>query len=322
MQSQMKLSAIIEDLLRCPICKARLQRSDERLLCTDSHCKTHFPIIDGIPILINENASIFSIHDYTSGHNTIFRRQENSKTRNLLRHTIPSISMNIKSKNNYKHFAKLLLNQSKAPKVLVIGGRTLGQGMKSFLTFQSIEIIESDISFGPRTMLICDAHSIPFEDGSFDGVVVQAVLEHVVDPYKCVDEIHRVLDKNGLVYAETPFIQQVHMGPYDFTRFTHIGQRRLFRKFEEIESGAVCGPGMALAWSYHHFLLSFTKSKILRKCITAFSGLTSFYLKYMDYYLINKSGTFDSASSFYFMGQKSDSILSDRELIKLYRGNM
>ena len=66
-----------------------------------------------------------------------------------------------------------------------------------------------------------------------------------------------MLKGRGVVYAETPFMQQVHMGPYDFTRFTHSGHRRLFRRFEEVESGAVCGPGMALAWAYQYFLLSF-----------------------------------------------------------------
>ena len=89
-------------------------------------------------------------------------------------------------------------------------------------------------------------------------------FEHVVDPYRCVDEIHRVLTSNGLIYAETPFIQQVHAGRYDFTRFTQLGHRRLFRRFEEIETGVVCGPGMALAWSWQYFLLSFFTSRPLR----------------------------------------------------------
>lgn len=135
-----------------------------------------------------------------------------------------------------------------------------------------------------------------------------------------MEEVHRVLKKDGFVYAETPFMQQVHGGRYDFTRFTHLGHRRLFRKFEEIDSGAVCGPGMALAWSYQHFLLSFTKSKFIRKFIQVFARLTSFYLKYFDYYLIDKPGGLDAASGYYFMGQKSSRALSDKELIKTYKG--
>ena len=59
------------------------------------------------------------------------------------------------------------------------------------------------------------------------------------------------------MYAETPFMQQVCVARFDFTRFTHLGHRRLFRWFDEVRSGPVCGPGMALAWSYQYFLLSF-----------------------------------------------------------------
>ena len=119
-----------------------------------------------------------------------------------------------------------------------------------------------DVSFAPKTKLIADGHDIPFEDNTFDCVIIQAVLEHVLDPVRCVDEIHRVLKMTGIVYSETPFIQQVHMQQYDFTRFTYLGHRRLFRKFIEIEHEPLMGPGTALAWSYTHFLRSFGKSKL------------------------------------------------------------
>jgi 2-polyprenyl-3-methyl-5-hydroxy-6-metoxy-1,4-benzoquinol methylase len=45
-----------------------------------------------------------------------------------------------------------------------------------------------------------------FGDGTCDAVVVQAVLEHVLQPDVVVAEIHRVLRPDGLVYAETPFM--------------------------------------------------------------------------------------------------------------------
>jgi SAM-dependent methyltransferase len=192
--------------------------------------------------------------------------------------------------------------------------------MESLANNPAISLVESDVSFGPRTSLICDAHDIPFEDRSFDGVIAQAVLEHVVDPYRCCEEIHRVLKEDGVVYAETPFMQQVHGAPYDFTRFTDLGHRRLFRRFEEIDSGAVCGPGMALAWSYQYFLLSFSTSRTLRTILRAVASLTSFYLKYFDYYLINKPAALDAASGYYFLGRKTAQVLSDQELMKFFRG--
>jgi ubiquinone/menaquinone biosynthesis C-methylase UbiE len=59
---------------------------------------------------------------------------------------------------------------------------------------------------------VCDAHHLPFQIESFDGVIVQAVLEHVFDPNRYVEEIHRVLKMDAVVYAETPFIQQADEG--------------------------------------------------------------------------------------------------------------
>jgi hypothetical protein len=54
--------------------------------------------------------------------------------------------------------------------------------------------------------------------------------------------------------------------------------------------------------------------------IMIFSNLTSFYLKYFDYLIIDKPGSFGSASGFYFMGQKSEKILTRNELLKQFKG--
>ena len=69
----------------------------------------------------------------------------------------------------------------------------MGVGMEDLVKEKEIELVETDASFGPRTMLICDAHDIPFKGETFDGAIAQAVLEHVADPYRCVEEIVRVL---------------------------------------------------------------------------------------------------------------------------------
>ncbi len=110
------------------------------------------------------------------------------------------------------------------------------------------------------------------------------------------------------------------MGGLDFSRFTHLGHGRLFRNFEEIESGTVCGPGMSLAWSYRYFLLSLTQSKWINRFLAIFARLMSFPLKYFDYFVINKPASFDATSASYFLGRRSSRTLPDRELLSLYRG--
>ena len=318
MQPAIRLSQTAQERLRCPICHAHLRLEGQHFICTQATCATRFPIIDGTPVLLNERASVFSIADYVTPPAAPLTRP--GKFKQAVRHLTPAISQNLKGRENYQRLHDLLCAQTASPRVLVVGGSILGQGMETLVAESALELVESDVVFGPRTALICDAHDIPFEDGAFDGVIVQAVLEHVVDPYRCAAEIHRVLVTGGLVYAETPFMQQVHMGRHDFTRFTHLGHRRLFRHFAEIDSGAVCGPGMALAWSYQYFLLSFTTAPWLRGLLRIFAGFTAFWLTYFDHLLIDKPGALDAASGYYFLGRRSEQALSDRELMGLYRG--
>ena len=311
----MKISEELQRNLICPVTKHDLVNKSDYLE-NIKFSKIRYPIIDGVPVLINDENSLFSINNFKLKKNTTFKLSQIT-SEHTLRKLIPSIGKNIKAERNYSELVKQL---SKNSRILIIGGSIKGDGIDVLYENNSFEIIESDVSFGPHTKIIFDAHDIPFKADTFDCVIVQAVLEHVLDPQRCVSEIHRVLKSSGIIYAETPFIQQVHMGKYDFTRFTYLGHRRLFRKFEEINSGPCCGPGMALAGSSRHFLRSFTSNKIMIKVISLFANFTSFYLKYFDYYLIDKPGAYDAASGYFFMGKKSTLTLSDEELLNQYKG--
>lgn len=77
---------------------------------------------------------------------------------------------------------------------------------------------------------------------------------------------------------------------------------------------------MALAWSYAYFLLSFSTSRFMRGAIRAFASLTAFFLKYFDPFLNRKAGAYDAASGYYLIATRSDHVLSDRQLVGLYRG--
>jgi SAM-dependent methyltransferase len=317
-RARLRLSEEAVGLLRCPISRGQLARGGDGLHCLDAGCGTSFPIIDGIPVLINEARSIFSIADFRHQKTTTFRATFHLEQ--AVARYLPDISWNPVAARNYRALARRLLARTSRPRVLVVGGSLLGKGMESLADYPEIEYVETDVSFGPRTGLICDGHDLPFADRSFDAVVFQAVLEHVVDPTRCVEEAHRVLADAGLVYAETPFMQQVHCGRFDFTRFTDLGHRRLFRAFEQIESGITCGPGMAAAWAYRYLLLSLARGPATRTMLGLFARTTAFWLKYLDRFLVSRPGAYDAASGFYFLGQKSDVVLSDRALIAQYRG--
>jgi len=75
-----------------------------------------------------------------------------------------------------------------------------------------------------------------------------------------------------------------------------------------------------LAWSWTYFALSGAKSRLGRAAAYVVTRLTSFWLKYLDDYLVKRPAALDAASGYYLMARRSDQILSDRELITLYKG--
>lgn len=308
----------LSSLIRCPRCRGELSQHQEQLVCQRTTCTAEFPSVDGVPVLIDERSSIFDRSTFLNREPTFFKPV--GRIRQWISGMVPDISANVTARSNFAALAELLEQRPERSTVLVVGGGVVGAGMERLLDNPRIEVIETDAALGPRTQLICDAHDLPFPDSSVDAVVVQAVLEHVIDPERCVNEIHRVLRPEGLVYADTPFIQQVHGREFDFTRFTRLGHRRLFRRFDEVGSGITCGPGMALAWSLRYFLMSFFESPKLRALVSGASRLAFFWLKYFDYVLASKPGACDAASAFYFIGSKSDHVLSDRQLLGSYRG--
>jgi len=308
--------------LACPRCKNKIAKIGNEFKC--GKCNLLYPIVDGVPVLINEENSLFSIKDFTNKIKTtreINESKQKKAIKKIIQKFIPKIGFNLKAEKNYSNLSNLLSKKLYRSKVLVIGGGEMGKGMKPLINNPKILLIESDVYFGERNKIISDAHDLPFISNSFDAVIIQAVLEHVVDPRRCVEEIKRVLKKWGVVYAETPFMQQVHENEFDFTRFTLGGHRRLFRYFKEIDSGVVCGPGMALAWSIDRLFGSFSKSKIMTFFRFGILPFFIFWLKYFDYYLIKKPWASDAASGIFFMGIKSDKPISDKDIIKNYWRN-
>lgn len=90
-----------------------------------------------------------------------------------------------------------------------------------------------DLSTQPN--IFADVTQTPLKPASVDCILCTEVLEHLKDPQACVDEIHRLLRDDGLVFASTPFFYPVHADPYDFQRFTEDGLLHLFRAFKSVE---------------------------------------------------------------------------------------
>lgn len=78
------------------------------------------------------------------------------------------------------------------------------------------------------------AAQLPFEDGAFDFIVCDSVLEHVYDPWTVCGEIFRVLKPGGEALFIVPFTYKSHAAPFDFYRYTKSGLHTLLRNYRTV----------------------------------------------------------------------------------------
>lgn len=311
---------MITDLPLTCLCasRAKLGKIDAGYVCKDQTCHHHkpenaYPVVQGIPVLISETLCDTVC---VAGETQTYVGRPN-RDRSLLKRLIVGESRT--TRINCDRFVEHLLARSKKPRVLVIGAGEKGSGTESLWSNPAIEIHGSDIYGSESVDLICDAHYLPLESGSYDGVWIQAVLEHVVEPRVVVAEIFRVLKNRGLVYAETPFMQQVHEGAYDFTRFTVLGHRYLFKDFEAIDFGGNKGPEVVFAWAVRYLVWSLTRSRALGRILGLGVGILMRPLAY----LVSAASLHDAGSGVYFLGRKTGNhTLPHKDLVALYRGQM
>jgi SAM-dependent methyltransferase len=90
----------------------------------------------------------------------------------------------------------------------------------------------------PPLDYVCDLTDIPVEDGRFDRVVFNQVLEHLPEPARALAELHRVLKPGGQILCSVPLFFGEHQIPHDYYRYTRFALRRLFEQ-AGFEVGAI-----------------------------------------------------------------------------------
>ncbi len=299
----------------CPVHKILLTNE---LYC--DVCEKAYPQRNGIPILLDESKSVFRTEafllegesyggassyggslDSVRGVRKYYRKLIGLLTEES------RIARRFSVEDAMDYISTLLPN----PYVLVIGaGDTKLQG----------RAVHLDVAFGKNVECIADAHDLPFEDNTFDVCIIVAVLEHVAFPWECVEEIRRVLRPRGVVYSETPFLQPVHMGAHDFTRFTHLGHRLLFRAFDEIKSGPIGGPGLYLSLALRQALLAIPRGRRTRSVARLLGLIFTYPLRYVDLCLPRNDSSYDAAAGYFFLGRLREEVVSTSVILTEYRG--
>lgn len=105
------------------------------------------------------------------------------------------------------------------PDILKVATKYVGVDWKNSLHEQSHVDIFADL-----------CKRLPIDDSFADTVVSFQVLEHLPEPYLCLEEAYRILKGGGKIIITVPFMWQVHEAPHDFYRFTRHGLFYLLSK--------------------------------------------------------------------------------------------
>ncbi len=114
--------------------------------------------------------------------------------------------------------------------------------IREFLPNVEYKIMDPVDTYHPD--IVGDIHNLPFADNSVDAIVCIAVLEHVENPIKAIQEMYRVLKPGGYCYLYVPFLYYYHAEPGyygDFWRFTEDGLRWLSKPFTSFQIVPVRG---------------------------------------------------------------------------------
>jgi len=285
--------------IRCPECFSETDlkyKIASYIIC--NKCKTKFKVIGGIPILFsNESKKILNLeltshtgkqmsHEYTS------RKTFIKSLKQLFR--IANLTYDFFDR---KKLHKILThNENCKYLILNVGGGP---------TREDSNILNLNIDLFPNVEIIADAHNLPFKTASVDGIMIAAVLEHVHNPNKVIEEIYRVLKRGGYVYSETPFLQHFHGYPNHYQNFTLIGHNYLFKKFKKIESGPITGPFTAVLTLILNLFEDLTDNKYIRKITMFIVALILYPFKYLDALTKKNKNVYKLTNGVYFLGQKT-----------------
>ncbi|MBM3231755.1 class I SAM-dependent methyltransferase [Candidatus Pacearchaeota archaeon] len=188
--------------------------------------------------------------------------------------------------------ASIIDNKIKG-KTLNIGAGEM-QWIENILFIKNKNFFSSDLddkNLGVENKAInkvkADATKLPFKDGYFSQVIILDVLEHIKDHHKALDEINRVLNKNGKLAICVPndtflsyfnpvrYVQ--HERHYTIKDITNLLTKKGFKVKRVFAGGGI----FELAALYIHFFAKY----FIKKKVSPFSKIID-----KEYFKHNQKG--------------------------------
>lgn len=97
--------------------------------------------------------------------------------------------------------------------------------------FETARQMLSENYIDPERVINSAGESIKFDSNSFDVVISNSVLEHVVDPQKVIQEAYRVLTPGGLLIFNMANYRWIYEGHYEMFWFPFIVSKPVAKKY-------------------------------------------------------------------------------------------
>jgi len=280
-----------------PLSKKKLALSDDgKWLVTGDGAERYELINKNVPVLLEDPSWIKEYVDSAQNNSLEFSPEFNVQTANSWSKFKMGLLQGHKSPSFVKYFTDFFDSQGSDSLCLSVGG---GPGRSH------PKLVNLNIGPFPNVEVVGDAHLLPYATESVDAIFLGAVLEHLHSPDVAVKEIYRVLKKEGMLFADTPFLQEYHGYPHHYQNYTLTGHRYLFEtnKFEILESGVSVGPIYTLV----HLSLMFVRSYLpsyarwpLNKMATILGAL----ILPFDKYIMKSENAYLLASGTYVVAKK------------------
>lgn len=221
------------DLLRCPVCKGRLEDLEEGWRCTS--CVIDYPLYEELPDMVPADTSGIKSSErehYTDLIDYYLRMHDTWKESPFYNHS-------------HEDFLGDLRKLPAGSLILEVGCGLGTDGLR--LLRSGYRVVETEIApgslsearrlhvgggFGDSSAhLLADGENLPFAEDTFDGAFMVASLHHLPDPVCCLREIRRVVKPGGI------FVLGTELNNWQFRTIFPVGKRVILLIYRMLGKG-------------------------------------------------------------------------------------